>query len=154
MARNYGRLRPRRGYHRGGRAGTHQPEYQCNIPEHRLVREPRRQEELLSEDLAIRAMGNVPVDRMLQADARSLHRRRALALLLGAATVGVATRALSRSRAGQRVRPRPVRLPRFPKVVGIPRSRPVTTAGIRGRGGGGSGRFFQQRLFRGQFRRR
>ncbi len=88
------------------------------------------------------------VDRVLPGkQSTGLYWRSAAALALGAATIAVATRALPRSRTLPKFKVAK-RAPRHPKVVGIPRSRPKTSAGSR-RGGvkGGAFRFPKIRDF-------
>ncbi len=140
--RPYGRLRARRSYHRGGRAGNRTNELSCNIPSHitgeRTARDANSQD-LLESGTQGR---NVRLDRLLRRQqSANLNRRRAAALALGAATIAVATRALPRSRAFPKFRVAKRALPRFPKVVGIPRSRTVTKAGVRRGSKGGAFRF-------------
>ena len=153
MGRIYGRLRPSRSYHRGGRGGKPEnvdPQF-CNVPGHLPVRVPDEAEEAQRGD---RNLADVRLDRVFRRDRRSLAGRKALALIMGATALAMATRALPRPQR-QGVRPRPVRLPRFPKVVGIPVPRPSTTAGTGGpRRGGGARGIFKTRLGPGGFYRR
>ncbi len=141
--RRRARLASRRSYARGGRAGNRQ-RLECNIPSHIIGERTAQNAELQTQDLLASsrtARGNVRLDRMLQGQqSASLNRRRAAALALGAATVAVATRALPRSRARPKFRVAK-RAPRFPRVVGIPRTRTRTTAGSRRGMKGGAFRF-------------
>ncbi len=143
-----GILRATRSYHRGGRAGNPpKQELTCNIPSHMLGERTARDAD--SPDLLeAEAQSNVRLDRMLpRQQSADLNRRRAAALALGAATIAVATRALPRSRAFPKFRVAKRFLPRFPKVVGIPRSRTPATTGVRRGFKGGAFRFPRTRDF-------
>ncbi len=126
------KLRSRRSYTRGGRAGN----LQCNIPSHITGERTVNDAELLDPQ----HQADLPLDRMLQRRGLSAAQRRALALALGAATIGMATRALPRSRTLPKFRVAK-RAPRYPRVVGIPRSRTRPTAGSRRGMKGGAFRF-------------
>ncbi len=140
-ARSKGTLRGGRGGNRRranhpNRSRLSQGPLECNIPSHIIGEAAARD---VRESPQSSLMENVRLDRMFQRDRRSLNRRRALALALGAATVAVAAKALPRTREVPRVRFK--RSPRFPRVVGVPRSRTPTTAGSPA----GGGRHFRAR---------
>ncbi len=125
----------------GGRAGK----LQCNIPSHIIgerIAENADQLDRSPDPLeAQQVREHVRMGRVLQRQqSASLNRRRAAALALGAATVAVATRALPRSRAFPKLRVAK-RPQRFPKVVGIPRTRTRPTTGVRRGIKGGAFRF-------------
>ncbi len=143
MARRHGRLRSPRSYHRGGRAGNRRG-LQCNIPTHITGEQDAsnaRQDELSQDQFQDTYQQNVRLGRMLQGRRRTgISRRGAIALAVGLATIFMATRALpqSRSRSVRRAASRP--FPRFPKVVGIPRSRQATGFPLGARPVGAGGR--------------
>ncbi len=130
---------------RGGRAGnrtnTPSSELFCNIPSH--ITSEEAAQDVSSQDLLEHGTQgrNVRLGRMLRAQqSAGLNRRRAAALAMGAATIAVATRALPRSRAFPKFRTAKRALPRFPKVVGVPRQR-TPIRGVRRGSKGGAFRF-------------
>ncbi len=130
---------------RGGRAGTHRNGIQCNIPSHMTGERIAENAELQSQDILASqrpVTSAMRLDRMLRRQhSANLNRRRAAALAVGAATIAVATRALPRSRTFPKFRVAKRAFSRFPKVVGVPRSRTPTQTGVRRGSKGGAFRF-------------
>ncbi len=153
------RLRSRRSYTRGGRAGNRSGEtLQCNIASHidgeRTARDVESQD--LLETQRVDRMGALRNARMLQG--RSLQLRARVAAALAATTISLkllGNLQVSRARAGIRA-PKGRQISRFPKVVGVPRRR-LIQGPLTGRPVGAGGRIIPSaasRFGRGNKRRR